>query len=107
MNEIQLDSVLLAVADPTRRSILAGLAAGPKRVTQIAEPFPISLNSVSKHIRILERANLVSRRRVGKEHILSINPTSLDDAAAWIEEQRTLWAWRFQTLDALIQKEEQ
>lgn len=107
MNDIELDSILLAIADPTRRAILAGLAAGPQRVTQIAEPFPISLNSVSKHIRILERANLVHRRRSGKEHILSINPSSLDEAAAWIEEQRTLWAWRFSTLDALLQKEDQ
>ena len=76
-----LDHTLSALADPTRRAILARLAAGEARVTDLAAPFPISLNSVSKHIRILERAELVRRRREGREHLLSLNPEPLDAAA--------------------------
>ncbi|HEY2358984.1 MAG TPA: metalloregulator ArsR/SmtB family transcription factor [Phenylobacterium sp.] len=100
-----LDETLLALADPTRRAILARLAEGEARVTEIAAPFAISLNSVSKHIRMLERAALVERRREGREHILALNPAGLDQAADWIEGQRSLWAWRLGRLDAALQEE--
>jgi DNA-binding transcriptional ArsR family regulator len=100
-----LDHTLIALADPTRRAILARLAAGEARVTDIAAPFRISLNSVSKHIRILERADLVRRRKRGREHLLALNPKPLDDAAKWIEEQRALWAWRLGELDKVLTKE--
>jgi DNA-binding transcriptional ArsR family regulator len=80
-----LDQALTALADPTRRAILQRLAQGEARVTDVARPFAISLDSVSKHIRILERADLVRRRRAGREHLLSLNPAPLDHAAAWIE----------------------
>src|ERR1700742_1914644 len=93
-----LDDALSALADPTRRAILGRLAQGEARVTELAAPFPISLNSVSKHIRMLERAALVRRRIEGREHILSLNPAPLDEAAAWIEAQRNLWAWRLDRL---------
>ena len=101
-----LDQTLTALADPTRRSILQRLAQGEARVTDVARPFAISLNSVSKHIRILERADLVRRRREGREHLLSLNPAPLDHAAAWIESQRQLWTNRLQALDALLQAED-
>jgi DNA-binding transcriptional ArsR family regulator len=97
-----LDETLLALADPTRRAILARLAEGEARVTEIAAPFAISLNSVSKHIRALERAALVRRRREGREHILALNPAGLDEAADWIEGQRSLWAWRLGRLDQAL-----
>jgi DNA-binding transcriptional ArsR family regulator len=100
-----LDNVLLALADPTRRAILQRLRAGEARVTELAEPFSMSLNSVSKHIRVLERAELVRRRRVGREHILSFNPEPLDAAAGWIEEQRAAWMARLTALDALLQED--
>ena len=100
-----LDHTLMALADPTRRAILARLAAGETRVTDIAAPFPISLNSVSKHIRILERADLVRRRKRGREYLLALNPKPLDAAAKWIEEQRALWAWRLGELDKVLAKE--
>jgi DNA-binding transcriptional ArsR family regulator len=93
-----LNDTMLALADPTRRAILSRLAAGEARVTDLAAPFAISLNAVSKHIRILERAALVRRRRSGREHVLSLNPAPLDQAAAWIEQQRTFWN---ASLDAL------
>jgi DNA-binding transcriptional ArsR family regulator len=101
-----LDRTLIALADPTRRAILQRLAQGEARVTEIAHPFSISLNSVSKHIRILERADLVRRRRAGREHFLSINPASLDEAAQWIEAQRSLWTNRLALLDELLQAED-
>src|SRR4051794_35649245 len=80
-----LDSTMLALADPTRRAILQRLSHGEARVTDIARPFPMSLNGVAKHIRGLQRAGLVRRRRAGKEHLLSLDARPLDDAAAWIE----------------------
>ena len=99
-----LDATLSALADPTRRAILARLADGEARVTEIAAPFPISLNSVSKHIRMLERAALVRRRIEGREHILTLEPHGLDEAARWIEDQRRLWAWRLAELDTILQE---
>ena len=101
-----LDQTLMALADPTRRSILNRLAAGPARVTELAEPFDISLNSVSKHIRILERARLVRRKREGREHILSIDPGPLDEAAEWIERQRGFWTNRLDALEAALRAED-
>ena len=83
-----LDETLSALADPTRRAILSRLAQGEARVTDVARPFAISLNSVSKHIRMLERARLVRRRVEGREHFLALDPAPLDEASAWIDEQR-------------------
>lgn len=97
-----LDDTLTALADPTRRAILARLAQGEARVTDLARPFPISLNSVSKHIRVLERAKLVRRRIEGREHVLTLDPAPLDEAADWIAEQKTLWAWRLGELERAL-----
>lgn len=99
-----LDETLQALADPTRRAILQRLSEGEARVTEIARPFAISLNSVSKHIQMLERAELVRRRREGREHILSLNPGPLDEAAEWIEGQRSLWKFRLGTLDEILKE---
>ena len=88
----RLDDTLLALSDNTRREILRKLTQGEQRVTDLAERFPISLNSVSKHIRILERAGLVHRRRAGREHFLSFEPRPLDEAALWMDRQREQWA---------------
>ena len=101
-----LDSTLLALADPTRRAILESLSRGEARVTDVAAPFAISLNSVSKHIRQLERAGLVRRRVLGREHFLSLDAHPIDQAVVWIEAQRTLWRQRLRALDALLQREE-
>ena len=97
-----LDGTLAALADPTRRAILRRLSSGEARVTDVARPFSISLNSVSKHIRMLERAGLVRRRRAGREHYLSLNARGLDQAAAWIDEQRSAWRSRLASLDAVL-----
>ena len=100
-----LDDALAAIADPTRRAILSHLAEGEARVTELAANFPISLNSVSKHIRMLERAELVRRRVRGRDHILTLNPGGLDEAAKWIEDQRALWAWRLDQLDKALKEQ--
>ena len=106
VKESTLDQTLIALADPTRRAILQQLSEGEARVTEIAAPFDISLNSVSKHIRILERANLVKRRKNGREHLLSLVPGPLDEAAEWIESHRSLWAARLNELEKLLSAKE-
>ncbi len=106
MPALDLDRTLGALADPTRRALLQRLSRGEARVTDLARPFAISLNSVSKHIRRLERAGLVRRRRSGREHILSLNQKPLDEAAAWMERQRAVWTARLDALDRLLRTEE-
>lgn len=103
---INLDHTLLALADPTRRAILRRLSDGEARVTELAQPFAMSLNAVSKHIRMLERAGLVRRRVVGREHFLSFQPEPLDEAAAWIEAQRAQWTARLDVLEDLLRAED-
>jgi DNA-binding transcriptional ArsR family regulator len=102
-----LDRTLLALADPTRRSILHSLTKGEARVTDLAEPIKMSLNAVSKHIRVLERARLVRRRRAGREHLLSLNPEPMEAAARWMAQQRAYWTARLAALDALLTAEDQ
>jgi DNA-binding transcriptional ArsR family regulator len=101
-----LDQTMSALADPTRRAILRRLAQGEARVTELARPFAISLNSVSKHIRMLERAQLVRRRRAGREHLMSFNPQPLDEAAAWLATQRAFWTARLDALERELSKPE-
>jgi DNA-binding transcriptional ArsR family regulator len=101
-----LDRTLVALADPTRRAILTRLSRGPARVTELAEPFGISLNSVSKHIRLLERAQLVRRCRRGREHILTLDPAPLNEAAEWIERQRSFWTGRLDALESVLRAED-
>jgi len=102
----RLDRTLVALADPTRRQILARLSRGEARVTELAEPLPISLNAVSKHIKLLERAKLVRRRIRGRDHYLTLNPAPLEEAALWIESRRTLWRARLEKLDEILQQED-
>jgi DNA-binding transcriptional ArsR family regulator len=102
-----LDQTLLALADPTRRAILQRLSQGEARVTDLARPFDISLNAVSKHIRVLERARLVRRRRAGREHLLSFNPEPLDEAAGWIESRRAMWSRGLDALEAALRAEDE
>lgn len=101
-----LDDTLTALADPTRRAILAHLARGEARVTAVAAPFAISLNSVSKHIRVLERAGLVRRRVDGREHFLSFQPKPMDEAAEWIERHRRFWSRRLDALEAALRADD-
>ena len=104
--ESRLNHTLTALADPTRRAILQRLARGEARVTELAHPFAMSLNAVSKHIRVLEGARLVRRRRAGREHFLSLSPRALDEAAAWIERQRAMWTSRLDVLENILLAED-
>jgi DNA-binding transcriptional ArsR family regulator len=103
---MDLDNTLVALADETRRGILKRLASGEARVTEVAAPFDMSLNSVSKHIRILERAGLVQRRVEGRDHFLSLDPAPLDAAAAWMQRERSAWNVRLDKLEAALRAED-
>lgn len=103
---MNLDNTLIALADSTRRAILARLSQGPAKVTEVAAPFPISLNSVSKHIRILERAGLVRRTVSGREHRLELDAAPLHEITDWMEHHRSFWTQRLGELDALLRAED-
>lgn len=102
-----LDETLLALADSTRRALLNRLSEGEARVTDLARPFALSLNSVSKHIAMLERAHLVRRRRVGREHLLSFNAAPFEEAARWIVAHRAIWTARLDALDSAVRAQDQ
>ncbi|HXK33552.1 MAG TPA: metalloregulator ArsR/SmtB family transcription factor [Dehalococcoidia bacterium] len=102
-----LDATIEALAHPARRAILRRLGHGEARVTELAEPFDMSLNAVSKHIRVLEQARLVRRRRDGREHFISADPRPLDDVARWIDEQRAAWTARLNAMDAALRERKQ
>ena len=94
-----MDRVLGAIADPTRRAILARLAESDARITEVASAFPISLNSVSKHVRKLEDAGLLRRDVRGRDHVLSLNAAPLSEAAAWIAHYQRFWTDSLAALD--------
>ena len=98
----RLDAVFAALADPTRRAIIERLSRSEARVTEVAEPFDMSLNAVSKHIRVLEASGLVERHRKGRDHILSINTRSLDEVDGWIERTRSYWGERLDAMERLL-----
>ena len=102
-----LDHTLIALADPTRREILRRLARAESRVTDVAAPFKMSLNSVSKHIKLLERAKLVERRRAGREHILRFRPDPLLKVQKWVADQQTFWRASLAAIDDLLSAENQ
>jgi DNA-binding transcriptional ArsR family regulator len=104
--ETRLDVTLLALAHPVRRAIMHRLSRGEVRVTTLAKPFAMSLNAVSKHVRLLERARLVRRRRAGREHLLTVNPGPLDEAASWLSAQRAVWTNRLDALEAILRAED-
>src|SRR5271155_1849719 len=97
-----LDYTLIALADPTRREILRRLARSEARVTDLAAPFEISLNSVSKHIKLLERAKLIERRKIGREHILRFCPEPLSRVQRWVREQQAFWRAGLEAIDELL-----
>lgn len=103
---MDLDDTLVALADDTRRRILERLAAGEARVTEVAAPFDISLNSVSKHIRLLERAGLVRRRVAGRDHYLSLERKPFDDLTEWMQKTRAFWPARLDALEAALRADD-
>jgi DNA-binding transcriptional ArsR family regulator len=97
-----LDHVLMAISDPTRRAILDRLARGPARVTDVAEPFEMSLAAVSKHVRMLERAGLVRRARRGREHSLTLDARPLRRVAQWTSRYERFWNERLDRLETFF-----
>lgn len=98
----RLDATFLALADPTRRAILARLALGDASVTELAEPFAISQPAVSKHLKILERASLISVGQDAQRRPRRLEGKPLAEANAWLEQYRTIWEANFERLDGLL-----
>ena len=104
MTPVQLDNTFMALADPTRRAILARLARGEASVNELAEPFAMSLPAVSKHLKVLERAGLISRGREAQYRPCRLEPEPLRAASDWIEHYRQIWEDRFDRLDAYLRE---
>ncbi|TMQ59358.1 MAG: winged helix-turn-helix transcriptional regulator [Candidatus Eisenbacteria bacterium] len=102
----EIGNVFAAVTDPTRRAIIDRLARGPARVTDVAAPFAMSLNAVSKHIKVLERAGLVRRARRGREHTLQLNAAPLRDVARWAHRYERFWTERLDRLETFFASKE-
>ena len=100
-----LDRTFAALADPTRRRILAHLARGDRCVTHLARPHAMSLPAVSKHLRVLEKAGLLRRRRDGRVHEMRLEAKPLKQAAEWVEEYRKFWEGSLDRLAAYLEKE--
>jgi len=98
----RLDAVFSALADPTRRSILSRLASGQASVTELAEPFAMSQPAISKHLKVLERAGLISRGRDAQKRPRQLEARPLAEATQWLERYREFWEGTFQQLDALL-----
>ncbi|WP_298558174.1 metalloregulator ArsR/SmtB family transcription factor [uncultured Aliiroseovarius sp.] len=102
-----LSTVLKAASDPTRRAILTLLAQeGPLRITDIAARFDISLNAVSKHIKVLETATLVTRRTEWREHLIEVQMDPLSLVDQWFNELRSIWALRLDALEAALMEDD-
>jgi DNA-binding transcriptional ArsR family regulator len=104
MNDSRLDTTFLALADPTRRAILARLALGEASVNELAEPFDMSQPAISKHLKMLERAGLISRGRDAQRRPCRIEAKPLEAAYAWIEHYREIWDANFARLDTLLEE---
>jgi DNA-binding transcriptional ArsR family regulator len=100
----QLNATFLALADPTRRAILARLAAGDASVTELAQPHDMSQPAISKHLKILERAGLISRGRDAQRRPCRLDAKPLEEATEWLEDYRQFWEGSFQRLDALLEE---
>ena len=100
----RLDAIFRALADPTRRAILARLAAGECSVMELAEPFDMSQPAISKHLKVLERAGLISGGRDRQRRPRKLEPKPLADATKWLERYRRLWEGNYQRLDTLLEE---
>ena len=99
----ELSGTFAALADPTRRAILGRLAEGEATVNELAEPFAVSLPAISRHLKVLEQAGLISRSRAGRLRPSRLDAERMRDAAAWLERYRPFWQERFDRLDERLQ----
>lgn len=101
----QLDAVFGSLADPTRRDILARLMQGRLTISEIALPYDISLAAISKHLKILEGANMIRKERHGREKFVSISPAALKNADEYLRQYESIWNERFDALDAYLKEQ--
>ncbi len=105
MVENRLDTTFQALSDPTRRGMLASLALGEKSIGELAEPFSMSFAGASKHVKVLEDAGLIARRKVGRTHIIRIDAKPLEEAERWLRQWEKFWNVRLDRLEALIERD--
>jgi len=103
MVEERLDITFSALADPTRRGMLASLALGEKSIGELAEPFAMTFAGASKHVKVLEDAGLIARRKVGRTHLISIDAKPLEEAERWMRQWEKFWNVRLDRLQALVE----
>src|SRR6478752_8987614 len=103
MVEERLDITFSALADPTRRGMLASLALGEKSIGELAQPFAMSFAGASKHVKVLEDAGLIARRKVGRTHLISIDAKPLEEAERWLRQWEKFWTVRLDRLEDLIE----
>ncbi len=104
MVEYRLDTTFRALADPTRRGMLANLALGEKSIGELGEPFAMSFAGAAKHVKVLEHAGLVERRKVGRRQICSLRAEPLKEAESWLRQWETVWSARLDRLQELVQR---
>jgi DNA-binding transcriptional ArsR family regulator len=102
----RLTEVLTAISHPTRRAIIAQLAAGPARFMEVAEPFDTALNAVTKHLKLLERAGLIGRKRQGREVIISLRPRPLREVAGWVHQYEAFWNERLDHFEQYFRRKD-
>ena len=107
MVEERLDITFSALADPTRRGMLASLALGEKSIGELAEPYSMSFAGASKHVKVLEDAGLISRRKAGRTHLISIDAKPLEEAERWLRQWEKFWSVRLDRLQALVEGEKE
>jgi DNA-binding transcriptional ArsR family regulator len=103
----QLNSVFQALADPTRRGMLASLALGDKSIGELAAPYQMSFAGASKHVKVLEDAGLLSRRRAGRAHICTLEAERLGQAERWLRQWERFWNARLDRLEALVERDKE
>jgi len=107
MVEERLDTTFSALADPTRRGMLANLALGDKSIGELAKPFAMSFAGASKHVKVLEDAGLIARRRHGRTHVISLEARPLEEAERWLRQWEKFWSVRLDRLQALVESEKE
>jgi DNA-binding transcriptional ArsR family regulator len=99
-----LSNVLGAIAHPVRRAILSRLSSGPARVTEIAAPFDVSLNAVSKHLKVLEEAGLVRRQKIGRDHVIEFSGAPLRNVSVWVHQYERFWSEHLDKLEEFFKE---
>ena len=105
MVDQRLDATFHALADPTRRGMLASLALGEKSIGELAEPFAMTFAGASKHVKVLEDAGLIARRKEGRTHLISIEAKPLEEAERWLRRWEKFWTASLDRLEALIERD--